>query len=74
MEESESWRKEGQEEPWTEVRETDERFVLQLNAREIGVMFTMLSANLSTKDIEETRKKCVQLAEKFIDEWKYIEK
>ena len=74
MEESESWRKEDQEAPWTEVRETDERFVLQLNAREIGVMFTMLSANLSTKDIEETRKKCVQLAEKFIDEWKYIEK
>jgi len=74
MEESEDWRKEGQEEPWTEVRETDERFVLQLSAREMGVMFTMLSANLSTKDVEETRKKCVQLAEKFINQWKYIEK
>ena len=74
MEESEAWRKEGQEEPWTEVRETDERFVLQLSAREMGVMFTMLSANLSTKDVEETRKKCVELAEKFINQWKYIEK
>ena len=74
MEESEAWRKEGDEEPWTEVRETDERFVLQLSAREMGVMFTMLSANLSTKDVEETRKKCVQLAEKFINQWKYIEK
>jgi hypothetical protein len=74
MEESEDWRKEGQEKPWTEVIETDERFVLQLSAREMGVMFTMLSANLSTKDIEETRKKCIELSEKFINQWKRIEK
>jgi len=74
MEESEDWRKEGQEKPWTEVIETDERFVLQLSAREMGVMFTMLSANLSTKDVEETRKKCIELSEKFINQWKRIEK
>lgn len=74
MEESEDWRKEGQEKPWTEVIETDERSVLQLSAREMGVMFTMLSANLSTKDVEETRKKCIELSEKFIDEWKRTEK
>tara|TARA_Y100000361_G_scaffold96156_1_gene86112 strand:+ start:518 stop:742 length:225 start_codon:yes stop_codon:yes gene_type:complete len=74
MEESEDWRKEGQEKPWTEVIETNERSVLQLSAREMGVMFTMLSANLSTKDVEETRKKCIELSEKFIDEWKRTEK
>ena len=74
MEESEDWRKEGQEKPWTEVIETNERSVLQLSAREMGVMFTMLSANLSTKDVEETRKKCIELSEKFIDEWKHTEK
>ena len=74
MEESEDWRKEGQEKPWTEVIETDERFVLQLSAREMGVMFTMLSANLPTKDVEETRKKCIELSEKFIDKWKRTEK
>ena len=74
MEESEDWRKEGQEKPWTEVIETDKRSVLQLSAREMGVMFTMLSANLSTKDVEETRKKCIELSEKFIDEWKRTEK
>ena len=74
MEESEDWRKEGREKPWTEVRETDERSVLQLSAREMGVMFTMLSANLGAKDIEETRKKCIELSEKFIDEWKRTEK
>ena len=26
MEESEAWRKEGEEQPWTEVKETGERF------------------------------------------------
>tara|TARA_B100000214_G_C23513954_1_gene421927 strand:+ start:309 stop:533 length:225 start_codon:yes stop_codon:yes gene_type:complete len=74
MEESEDWRKEGQKKPWTEVIETDERSVLQLSARQMGVMFTMLSANLGAKDIEQTRKKCIELSEKFINQWKRIKK
>lgn len=74
MEESEAWRKEGDEKPWTEVIETNERFVLQLDIRELGTMMTMLGSNLATANIEDTKEKSVKLVEKFIEKWKYIEK
>lgn len=74
VEESEDWRKEGQEEPWTEVIQTDERFVLQLDIRELGTMLIMLGSNLATSDIETTKEKSVKLAEKFIEKWKNVEK
>ena len=72
--ESEDWRKEGQEEPWTEAIQTDERFVLQLDIRELGTMLIMLGSNLATSDIETTKEKSVKLAEKFIEKWKNVEK
>lgn len=72
--ESEDWRKEDQEEPWTEVVETDERFVLQLDIRELGTMLIMLGSNLATSDIETTKENSVKLAEKFIEKWKNVEK
>jgi len=74
MEESEAWRKEGEEQPWTEVKETGERFVLQLDLRELGTMMTMLGSNLATSNIEDTKEKSLKLVEKFINRWKYIEK
>ncbi|NDB80045.1 hypothetical protein EB155_09280 [archaeon] len=74
MEESEAWRKEGDEKPWTEVIETNERFVLQLDIRELGTMMTMLGSNLVTANIEDTKEKSIKLVEKFIERWKYIEK
>ena len=74
MEESEAWRKEGDEKPWTEVKETNERFVLQLDIRELGTMMTMLGSNLATSDIENAKEKALKLAEKFVNNWKYIEK
>jgi len=74
MEESEAWRKEGDERPWTEVIETNERFVLQLDIRELGTMMTMLGSNLASANIEDTKEKSIKLLEKFIDRWKYIEK
>lgn len=74
MEESEAWRKEGDEEPWTEIVQTDERFVLQLDIRELGTMLVMLGSNLATSDIEDTKEKALKLAEKFVNNWKYIEK
>lgn len=74
MEESEAWRKEGDEKPWTEVIETNERFVLQLDIRELGTMMTMLGSNLASANIEDTKEKSIKLLEKFIDRWKYIEK
>jgi hypothetical protein len=74
MEESEAWRKEGDERPWTEVIETNERFVLQLDIRELGTMMTMLGSNLASANIEDTKEKSIKLVEKFIDRWKYIEK
>ena len=74
MEESEAWRKEGQEEPWTEVKETNERFVLQLDIRELGTMFTMLGSNLATSNIEDTKEKSIKLAQKFIEKWNHLEK
>ena len=74
MEESEAWRKEGDEKPWTEVIETNERFVLQLDIRELGTMMTMLGSNLASANIEDTKEKSIKLVEKFIDRWKYIEK
>ena len=74
MEESEAWRKEGEEQPWTEVKETGERFVLQLDIRELGTMMTMLGSNLATSDVEDTKEKSLKLVEKFIDRWKVIEK
>lgn len=74
MEESEAWRKEGDEKPWTEVKETDERFVLQLEIRELGTMMTMLGSNLATSNIEDTKEKALKLAEKFVHNWKYTEK
>ena len=74
MEESEAWRKEGDEKPWTEVIETDERFVLQLDIRELGTMLTMLGSNLAVSNIDDTKEKSIKLVEKFIEKWKYIEK
>ena len=74
MEESEAWRKEGDERPWTEVIETNERFVLQLDIRELGTMLTMLGSNLAVSNIDDTKEKSIKLAEKFIEKWKYIEK
>lgn len=74
MEESEAWRKEGDEEPWTEIVQTDERFVLQLDIRELGTMLVMLGSNLATSDIEDTKEKALKLTEKFLNNWKYIEK
>ena len=74
MEESEAWRKEGDEKPWTEVKETNERFVLQLDIRELGTMLTMLGSNLVMSNIDDTRGKSIELVEKFIEKWKYIEK
>jgi len=74
MEESEAWRKEGEKQPWTEVKETGERFVLQLDIRELGTMMTMLGSNLATSDVEDTKEKSLKLVEKFIDRWKVIEK
>ena len=74
MEESEAWRKEGDERPWTEVIETNERFVLQLDIRELVTMMTMLGSNLASANIEDTKEKSIKLVEKFIDRWKYIEK
>lgn len=74
MEESEAWRKEGDEKPWTEVRETDERFVLQLDIRELGTMLVMLGSNLASSDVESTRDRSLRLTEKFIEKWKHLEK
>jgi hypothetical protein len=74
MEESEAWRKEGDEKPWTEIRETDERFVLQLDIRELGTMMTMLGSNLATSNVEDTKEKALKLAGKFVQRWKYVEK
>lgn len=74
MEESEAWRKEGDEKPWTEVKETNERFVLQLDIRELGTMMTMLGSNLATSNIEDTKEKALKLTEKFVHNWKYTEK
>jgi len=74
MEESEAWRKEGEEQPWTEVKETGERFVLQLDIRELGTMMTMLGSNLTTSSVEDTKEKSLKLVEKFINRWKSIEK
>jgi len=74
MEESEAWRKEGDEKPWTEVKETNERFVLQLDIRELGTMLTMLGSNLAISNIDDTKEKSIKLVEKFIEKWKYIEK
>lgn len=74
MEESEAWRKEGDEKPWTEVKETSERFVLQLEIRELGTMMTMLGSNLATANVEDTKEKALIMAEKFVQNWKYIEK
>jgi hypothetical protein len=74
MEESEAWRKEGDEKPWTEVIQTDERFVLQLDIRELGTMLVMLGSNLATSNVEDTKEKALKLAEKFVNNWKYIEK
>jgi len=72
MEESEAWRKEGQEQPWTEVKETGERFVLQLDIRELGTMMTMLGSNLATSNIEDTKEKALKLVEKFSKKWNYV--
>jgi len=74
MEESEAWRKEGDEKPWTEVKETGERFVLQLDIRELGTMMTMLGSNLATSNVEDAKEKALKLAENFIQNWKCIEK
>ena len=74
MEESEAWRKEGEEQPWTEVKETGERFVLQLDIRGLGTMMTMLGSDLATSNIEDTKEKSLKLVEKFIERWKVIEK
>lgn len=74
MEESEAWRKEGEEQPWTKVKETDERFVLQVDIRELGTIMTMLGSNLVTSNVEDTKEKSLKLVEKFIERWKYIEK
>jgi hypothetical protein len=74
MEESEAWRKEGDEKPWTEVKETNERFVLQLDIRELGTMLVMLGSNLASSDVESTRERSLKLTEKFIEKWKHLEK
>jgi len=74
MEESEAWRKKGEEQPWTEVKETDERFVLQLDLKQLGTMMIMLGSNLATSNVEDTKEKSFKLVEKFIERWKYIEK
>ena len=73
MEESEAWRKEGEEQPWTEVKETDKRFVLQLDLKQLGTMMIMLGSNLATSNVEDTKEKSLKLVEKFIERWKYIE-
>jgi len=73
MEESEAWRKEGEEQPWTEVKETDERFVLQRDLKQLGTMMIMLGSNLATSNVEDTKEKSLKLVEKFIERWKYIE-
>ena len=72
MEESEAWRKEGEEQPWTEVKETGERFVLQLDIRELGTMMTMLGSNLATSDIEGTKEKALKLVQKFTERWDHV--
>lgn len=72
MEESEAWRKEGEEQPWTEVKETGERFVLQLDIRELGTMMTMLGSNLVTSNVEDTKEKALKLVEKFSEKWNYV--
>jgi hypothetical protein len=73
MEESEAWRKEGEEQPWTEVKETGERFVLQLDLKALGTMMIMLGSNLATSNVEDTKEKSLKLVENFIERWKYIE-
>lgn len=74
MEENEDWRGCGTQEPWDEVVLTDERFVLQLDIRELGTMLTMLGSNLVVSNIDDTKEKSIKLVEKFIEKWKYIEK
>lgn len=74
MEENEDWRGCGTQEPWDEVVLTDERFVLQLDIRELGTMFTMLGSNLATSNIEDTKEKSIKLAQKFIEKWNHLEK
>jgi len=74
MEEKEDWRGCGTQKPWEEVVLTDERFVLQLDIRELGTMFTMLGSNLATSNIEDTKEKSIKLAQKFIEKWNHLEK
>lgn len=72
MKESEKWRGCGREEPWDCFVIDDDRHVLQADVRSLATLFQMFSANLASDstDPEETRKKTLELAEKFIQKWK----
>ena len=65
-----------EEQPWDEVILSEEKFILQLDIREVGVMFTMLSSNLAQEhaDTNKTLNETLKIAEKFIKKWKNTRK
>ena len=75
VEESENWREGEGGNPWTEVVLRDERFVLQLDIREAATLLQMYGSNLASgSDVEDTRKKIVEIANKLKGKWEHLEK